>query len=294
MAKKEKKEKKEKKPKTGKGVKKKLLLIPIVLIVLAAAGFAVFKFVLPKLGSGDGTEKLPKKLEEYVIGEDAVASLDTVLEEGEGELMAKRGPGKTKETDEDTSEVVEVEKYTYIYEIVGSAAVMDRYLDVLLGDGGFSLVDETYLVKEERPELEDAEGTLLLVRASVQEGHLFQLAIGWSDVNDTLAVRVAVPEGSLRYPEKEKEPEPASLTEQLDSMKTMSPSQLALSGNSMSEYDIYPVEGFVTIDDQLCRRFNIYEVGMAGDIAGIIFYSGDMQHIYRMDVDDNSIITELR
>ena len=272
MAKKEKKEKKEKKPKTGKGGKKKLLLIPIVLIVLAAAGFAVFKFVLPKLGSGDGTEKLPKKLEEYVIGEDAVASLDTVLEEGEGELMAKRGPGKTKETDEDTSEVVEVEKYTYIYEIVGSAAVMDRYLDVLLGDGGFSLVDETYLVKEERPELEDAEGTLLLVRASVQEGHLFQLAIGWSDVNDTLAVRVAVPEGSLRYPEKEKEPEPASLTEQLDSMKTMSPSQLALSGNSMSEYDIYPVEGFVTIDDQLCRRFNIYEVGMAGDIAGIIFY----------------------
>ena len=170
MAKKEKKEKKEKKPKTGKGGKKKLLLIPIVLIVLAAAGFAVFKFVLPKLGSGDGTEKLPKKLEEYVIGEDAVASLDTVLEEGEGELMAKRGPGKTKETDEDTSEVVEVEKYTYIYEIVGSAAVMDRYLDVLLGDGGFSLVDETYLVKEERPELEDAEGTLLLVRASVQEG----------------------------------------------------------------------------------------------------------------------------
>ena len=248
MAKKEKKEKKEKKPKTGKGGKKKLLLIPIVLIVLAAAGFAVFKFVLPKLGSGDGTEKLPKKLEEYVIGEDAVASLDTVLEEGEGELMAKRGPGKTKETDEDTSEVVEVEKYTYIYEIVGSAAVMDRYLDVLLGDGGFSLVDETYLVKEERPELEDAEGTLLLVRASVQEGHLFQLAIGWSDVNDTLAVRVAVPEGSLRYPEKEKEPEPASLTEQLDSMKTMSPSQLALSGNSMSEYDIYPVEGFVTIE----------------------------------------------
>ena len=62
----------------------------------------------------------------------------------------------------------------------------------------------------------------------------------------------------------------------------------------MSDNDIYPVEAFVTIDGQLCRRFNIYEVGKSGDIAGIIFYSGDMQHLYRMDPDDNSIITELK
>ena len=53
-------------------------------------------------------------------------------------------------------------------------------------------------------------------------------------------------------------------------------------------------KAFVTIDGQLCRRFNVYKVGTSGDISGIIFYSGDMQHIYRMDVDDNSIITELR
>lgn len=289
-----KKEKKEKKQKAGKGGKKKLLIPLLGLVVIAAAAVIVVKFVLPKLGGGDGTEKLPKKLEAYTVGEDTVASLDTVLEEGEGELIAKRGPGKIKETDKDTSEVKEVEKYTYVYEIVGTAAVMDRYLDLLLGDGGFSLVDETYLVQEERPQLEDAEGALLLARASVQEGRLFQLAIGWSDVNGTLAVRVAVPEGSLRHPEKEREPEPASLSEQLDSMKAMEPKRLALSGSSMSEYDIYPVDGFVTIDGQLCRRFNIYKVGESGDIAGIIFYSGDMQHIYRMDVNDNSIITELR
>lgn len=290
-----KKEKKEKKPKSGKGGKKKLLILLLGLIVVAAGAFAVIKFVLPAIGGGgDGTEKVPKKLEAYTIGEDSVPSFDTVLEEGEGELIAKRGPGKSQKKDEDSSSAVETEKYTYIYEISGAAAAMDRYLDLLLGDEGFSLVDETYLVQEERPELSDEEGALLLVRTSVQEGHLLQLAIGWSDANGTLAVRAAAPEGAIRYPEKEEEPQPASLSEQLDSMKAMTPSRLALPGSSMAEYDIYPVEGFVTIDDQLCRRFNIYEVGATGDIAGIIFYSGDMQHIYRMDVEDNSIITELR
>ena len=295
MAKKEKKEKKEKKPKTGKGGKKKLLIPLLALVVIAALAFVVIKIVLPKLGNGDGTDKLPKKLEAYTIEEDTAPSLDTILEEGEGELLGNRGPGKRTEKKEDTSEEVVVEKYTYVYEVTGAADVMNRYLDVLLGrEQGFSLVDETYLVQEERPELTDEGGSLLLVKASVQEGHLFQLAIGWSSESDILAVRVAVPEGSLRYPEEKKEPEPASLSEQMDSLKTMTPSRLALDGSDMSQYDIYPVEGFVTIDGQLCRRFNVYKVGTSGDISGIIFYSGDMQHIYRMDVDDNSIITELR
>ena len=62
----------------------------------------------------------------------------------------------------------------------------------------------------------------------------------------------------------------------------------------MSAYEIYPIEGFVTIDGNLCRRFNFYDKEKPGDIAGIIFYSGDMQHTYRMDVDDNTIITELK
>lgn len=293
--KKAKKEKKEKKQKTGKGGKKKLLLIPIALVALAAIGFAVFKFVLPMLGGGDGEEKLPKKLEAYAVGEDTVPSLDTVLEDGEGELIARRGPGKTEVKGDSSSAAVEIEVYTYIYEITGAGAVMDRYLDLLLGEEqGFSLVDEGYLIQSERPVLEDAEGAFLAARSSVQEGHVFQLAVGWSDVNGTLAIRVAVPEGQLRRPEPEKEPEPASLSEQMDELKAMNPEHLTLPGGTMSDYDIYPVEGFVTIDGQLCRRFNIYKVGEPGDIAGIIFYSGDMQHLYRMDPDDNSIIMELR
>lgn len=289
-----KKEKPEKKEKTGKkgGIKK--LLIPLLgLVLVAAAAFAVVRFVLPSLGSGEKKEK-PTDLEAYTIGEDSAVSIDTVFEEVEGEkegrLLANRGPewfGKDPEEIE--------ERRTYIYEMENCAAVVNRYLDVMLAsEQGFSLVDETFLRLEERPELQDVEGALILARPSVVEGHVFQLVIGWSQSNSTLAVRASAPEGALHSPEKRDEPEPTSVREQLDDLEQMAPAQLTLPGNSMSDYDIYPVEGFVTIDGNLCRRFNFYEKGKPGDIAGIIFYSGDNQHLYRMDVEDNTIITELK
>lgn len=282
------------KKKKKKGRKKLLLLLPLALILVAAVGFCVVRFVLPMLsggGEGEGTGASSKKeVTAYTIGEDTTPSLDTIIEEGEGRIIGNRGPGKTKD-----SEGEEEEKYTYLYELTDYADMVDRYLDLMLGaDEGFVLVDETYLTLEERPELEDEEGALILVRSSAVEGHLFQLVLGWSRTSDVLAVRVSIPEGAIRRPEEQPEPEPASVREQLDALEDMSPAQLTLGGSSMSEYDIYPVEGFVNIDGNPCRRFHFYKRGESRDIVGIIFYSGDQQHIYRMDVNDNTIITELR
>ena len=300
MAKKEKKAKAEKPEKTGKKGKKKLLLIPILLVLVAAVAAAVVLFILPRFGvnligggsEGDTSEveeKIPKKgVEAYTVGEDTVPSLDTILEEGEGELIALR-------TTPEKSKAEEEGRLTYIYELEGAATIMNRYLDLTLGgEEGFSLVDETYLIQEERPELEDAEGALILARNSVVEGRVFQLVIGWSEASDNLAVRVSTREGQLREPEKVEPPKPASVNEQMEKIQSMTPSQLALPGSSMDEYDIYPIEGFVKIDGMDCRRFHIYEAGDSYSLAGIIFLSGDQQHVYRMDPDDNTIITELK
>lgn len=300
MAKKEKKPKKAKAENSEnagkKGGKKKLLLIPIILVLVAAVAAAAVLFVLPRFGIdllGKGEEEqleepIPKKgVEAYTVGEDSVASLDTILEE-EGELIALR-------TTPEKSKAEEEGRCTYIYELNGAAAVVNRYLDLVLGgEEGFSLVDETYLILEERPELEDEEGALMIARNSAVEGRVFQLVIGWSEASDNLAVRVSVPEGQLRKPEKAEPPKPASISEQMERIQSMTPSQLALPGTSMDEYDIYPIEGFVKIDGMDCRRFHIYEAGDSYNLTGIIFLSGDQQHVYRMDPKDNTIITELK
>ncbi|MCI8304512.1 MAG: hypothetical protein HFF52_07780 [Lawsonibacter sp.] len=287
--KKEKKEKGEKK----KGGKKKLLVLFLGLILLAAVAAVVVLFVLPKFfGEQDETEKEPPKgLQTYEVGEDTAAALDTILEEGEGRLIAHRGPEKPKGDESQPQD-----RHTYIYEMESYAAVMDRYLDLMMGEEqGFVLVDEEYLHLQERPELVDEEGALILARASVLEGNVFQLVIGWSQSSGTLAVRVSTAEGGIHEPKNDTAPPviAATVQEQLDTLNAMEPSQLTLSGSSMSEYDIYPVEGFVRIDEYYCRRFNIYAAGESGDIVAIIFLSGDQKHVFRMDVNDNTIITAL-
>ena len=295
-----KKEKKPKKEKTGeKGGKKKLLLIPIVLLLVAAIGAAVVLFVLPRFGinllgggSGDSSleEPLPKKgLEAYTLGEDTTISLDTLLEEGEGELIARRSPEKPKG---DESSNVDT-RYTYIYELTNPAEVMNRYLDAVLGgEQGFSLVGEDYVIlDEQRPELQDAEGVLILARPSVVEGHIFQLVIGWSQASANLAVRVSAPEGAVTKPEPEPEPEPTSVSEQMEQLRGMTPAELGLAGASMDNYTIFPVDGFVTVNGQECRRFNLYPQGDTGSIAGTYFLSTDKQHVYVLDPNTNTVST---
>lgn len=282
-----------------KGGKKKLLLIPVFLVLVAAVAAAVVLFVLPRFGinllggdSGDSSsieEPLPKKgIETYTVGEDSTISLDTVLEEGEGELIALRSPGKSKG---DSSTGID-NRYTYIYEMSNFAEVMNRYLDILLGsEQNFSITDETYLIQEERPELQDAEGVLILARPATEEGHVFQLVIGWSQASDNLAVRVSSPEGTITKPEPKKEPEPTSVSEQMEQIRNMLPAQLGLSGSSMDDYTIFPVDGFVKVNDQECRRFNLYERGSSGGIAGTYLLSVDGNHMYVLDPVTNTVST---
>lgn len=295
--------KKEKKPKAekvkGKGGKKKLLLIPVFLIVIAAVAAAVVLFVLPRFGinllgggTGDSSleEPLPKKgLEAYTLGEDTTIALDTILEEGEGELIALRSPEKPKG---DVSSDVNT-RYTYIYELTNPAAVMNRYLDAVLGgEQNFSLVGEDYVVlDEQRPELQDEEGVLILARPSVVEGHVFQLVIGWSQASANLAVRASAPEGKITKPEPEPEPEPTSVSQQMEQLRGMTPTELGLPGASMDGYTIFPVDGFVMVNGQECRRFNIYPTGDTGAIAGTYLLSTDNQHVYVLDPVTDTVST---
>ena len=295
--------KKEKKPKqekaAGKGGKKKLLMFPLFLILIAAIAAAAVLFVLPRFGinllggdSGDSSsleEPLPKKgLEAYAVGEDTTIALDTILEEGEGELIALRSPEKP--TGNASSDVNM--RYTYIYELTNPATVMNRYLDAVLGgEQGFSIVGDDYVIIDERPELQDAEGVLILARPSVVEGHIFQLVIGWSQASANLAVRASAPEGTITKPEPEPEPEPTSVSEQMERLRGMTPAELGLAGASMDGYTIFPVDGFVMVNGQECRRFNVYPTGDTGSIAGTYLLSTDNQHVYVLDPGTNTVST---
>ena len=302
--------------KKKKGGKKILLLIPIALVLVLAIAAVVILVVLPRffdinllggLLGGEGgdssseqlEEKLPKKgLQAYEVGEDSIPSLDTILEEGEGELIMLRTPGKTFN---DGSGVDD--RYTYIYELTSYADVINRYLDLLMGsEYGFYITDETYLVQEERPELQESAGALVLARnATVPEGeeggenYVFQLVIGWSESAANLAIRVSDAVGQISFPKKEpgatKQQEPSSVSMMMEQLREMSPALLGLPGNSMDNYTVFPVDGVGRVNEQDCRRFNIYDANNPGSIAGTYFFSVDQEHIYVLNPNDNSVQT---
>ena len=177
-------------------------------------------------------------------------------------------------------------------EVTTPATVMNRYLDAVLGgEQGFSVVDESYVVVDERPELVDDEGAFIIARPSVVEGHIFQLVIGWSHSNETLVVRVSAPEGSITTPKPEEKPEPTSVSQQMEQLRGMTPGELGLSGASMDGYTIFPVDGFVMVNGQECRRFNIYPQGDPGAIAGTYLLSRDNQHVYVLDPLTDTVST---
>ena len=84
----------------------------------------------------------------------------------------------------------------------------------------------------------------------------------------------------------------------MEQIRSMSPAHLGLSGDSMDDYTIFPIDGFVKVDGLDCRRFNLYRRMESGgghypDLEGIIMLSADQEHIYWLDPESNAV-TELR
>ena len=293
--------------KKKKGGKKKLLLIPIALVLVAAIAAAAVLFVLPKfginlLGGGDDEgpqleEPLPKKgVEAYTVGEDTVPSLDTILEEGEGELIALRSPGKP--SGDESSDVNS--RYTYIYELNGCAAIMDRYLDILMGsEQGFVTIDsENHKVLEE-PETDVLAGSVILGKvaaATTEDGgsRILRVVVGWSEY--ALAVQVAYVDGRILSPvqpekpadEPEEESQPHAMTEQKEFFENLNPSVLGLEGDDMHDYKVYPQQGWVLVDGISCREMNVYlqDVRTATNVyKGTYYLSSDMTKIFQKTED---------
>ena len=85
--------------------------------------------------------------------------------------------------------------------------------------------------------------------------------------------------------------------EALDYFRSMPPSALGLSGESMDEYDIFPSENLVTVDGVPCREFRVYSLsGRAGtnDVQGLyLLTQSGARKLYRLDRSTNSV-TEIK
>ena len=213
------------------------------------------------------------------MGENSVPSLDTIMAEGEGVFTSDDGPIKDYPEDH----------LFYYRQLTAPKDLALRYMETLQGEG-FILVNEDNQEIEEATEVRELSGLIILAKPAAEENCTFRVSMGWSSSSCT--VQTAVIEGNIAYIPKEPEPDRSgaaatTITEQVDYLKSLTPAELGLSGESMEGYHVLPAEGIVKVDDISCRQLSVYatdERDSSNTILGTYLLSLDQQHLYRVDL----------
>lgn len=295
---------------TGKKSKKKKLLMILLPVLVLAAGAAVFFFIIrPRLG-GEKAEEPPPPPEPvelplvYTLGETEVHALpvwgeSTVYLE-EQEVPASETPpageeGEAGEEDTANEEPAEPTAVTYRYEGLSSPGTISTiYITLLTAqDVGFSQVDEE-LTRIEEPEEPAVEaGSVQLAKNAPEEGKALSIQLVWTA--ELCTVTADLVDGRVKDPPPPVTPAgPAALTadQALEYIQSLEPAALGLEGTSMEDYDLLLQDGSVLIDNNPCVRINAYRVNSqtgTNEIGGNYFLSLDGAHVYRLDVDSNSV-----
>lgn len=246
-----------------------------------------------------------ESLEVYSLGEneeDSVTALDTILRPNEAMLYSIDAP-----TDQAVAEGLEI-SHTYHYRQIADPAVLAaKYIAFLRTDEqGLTILDsENHRVLED-PNTDLLYGTVILGKAAAANEEagkrIVRVIVGWSEYS--LAVQVAYVKGSILAPiEPPKQedpndpdgqgggggggtPKPTSISEQVEYFSTLNPTQLGLEGADMSDYMVFPGEGWVTVDDVSCREMRVYQMDTrtaTNVLVGTYYLSSDLTSVYQKD-----------
>jgi len=242
-----------------------------------------------------GCKKKDESPAAYSIGDDQVVSLDSVMDEGAAILAYIQSPTEAAVAEG-------MEEYTYHYKkMEDPAALSASYIKVLRdSEQGFTLTDENNYTLTEEPDTESLTGTVILEKESAastdEESKVFRVIVAWSEYS--MAIQVSQEDGKVLPPYVEPEDpaqnggEPKSLNQQLEYFNNLSPSLLGLPGDSMSEYRVYPSEGWVRVNGVSCRKMTVYLLDLPEEtntFLGAYYLSSDMEQVYRENPDTGSI-----
>lgn len=316
------KEKKPKKPKKGqppeegqeaqegKKGKKKLILILISLIVIIAAVVIVVFVILPGRNSTDEPDA-------EVSVAPAPPSLPPDFQVGDETVV-----GMTLGSDESEAKA-EVTRVVYTYtDLADAGKAAETYVDQLSSaNPKFYVVDEEY-VRTDRPDFSTREGTVQMARnievkteaspppvESQEDGEnqdaqpspsptqppaeqpsmVLSVKIEWSEGQCVVTADEA--EGKVTSPSRGPNGSGGggSMGQQAakDYLKSLTPAQLGLSGQSMDEYEIMTIDGTVFVNELPCHRLNIYDKNNV--IMGIFLITLDGQHLYRLNPETDQV-----
>ena len=250
-----------------------LLAIPILLAVAAGAIF----FLRGRGGDDPGKEEEKDDTVDppqvYTLGDTEILALPVFSEEV---VVHAPEPPEAAEGEDPVTAVI------YIYEgFIDSRELLAGYAGFLsTADMGFVYVDDG-LMKTEDPDFEAESGSAILAKAGTAEDTVLSLRLEWTPESGTVVADTL--EGRIQTPR----PETLTLVEAEDYLRSLPPAALDLAGDSMAEYQIYPLAGSVLVDGKVCLHVSVYSLDEntgANEIAGEYFIAADKSHIYKRDM----------
>lgn len=252
------------------------------------------------------SESIPT-LNQILDGEDASFVLaDTPVSGGGG----SRGESKSA-SDESASQV-----YSFAYKDLpeGGKSVEAYMLGLTKEEVGFYVVDSEGN-EDKPPDFQAEDGTLYLSRTNLRSFSDLSIRLDWN--KDQLIMRAwqqgvntpfAPPEASADWnlidPKKkdtskkkdEKTEEPKaneedktvilSAQEGVSFLKSLSPAVIGLPGSSMKDYKVYYTEGTAKVDNIVCMRLHVYELGKTAGtnvFLGTYLLATDASRLYRLE-----------
>ena len=262
--------------------------------------------------------------EQYSLGEQLVPSIDTMMTEGQAKMTAMEEPSEEFP-----------DRYIFHYEKVSDMATLyQSYCDQMTSEEyGFTMTDDHYQ-QIYNPDFTTPTGEVILARPAEQKDKLYRIVLGWSpgeqDEKDkdkeeevplttNCTVEIANVDGTVTETEPPPPPqqgsssesgpdgaggssvqpegsEASTLVDQIQYFYTLSPELLGLEGESLDQYDIFPLEGILSVDGSPCRQMQVYhtkEPEMTNAISGIYLLTLDLKHVYHLD-PFNMVVTKLQ
>lgn len=125
------------------------------------------------------------------------------------------------------------------------------------------------------------------------EGEVYLLEVRWSA--DSLEIVTSQVPGVITSPpisESEYATHPMGMYDAQAYLEGLEPAVLGLSGSSMDEYEVMPIDGSVNVNGVPCTRLNVYSSqnsSNSNEFMGCYLVSKDGLHLYRLDILTNTV-----
>ncbi len=246
-------------------------------------------------------EEPPSPPENYVHGEEYFPTIDSMIvdqeitytqeieEVAEEEAAEEETAEEDDETQEGEADAEQAEDgeaaaveptIIHVYSgIEGLPDILAEYTETMTTQRECAIVDDIGLVLD-TPDFTQP-GSMILAREIEEPKALVGLEVSWEE--DVCRVKVVYLEGMVFIVQTTT----ITVEEAADFMWTQTTEKLGLEHDSWADYNIYPADGIVQVDDKICYRLDVFDK-VNNNPAGTYFLSNSGDFLYRLH-DDGTV-----